>query len=241
MNVFPLPSKSVEHQPAMGIPGFLRLHAGRRRGQLGNKGPVHEKGFLKSGRHGPGAAKMDILHAASLRQGHKMMVAYVHAAGKGDIAVTGQHLSMRAQIDGEHGRPQTGRQKHLYLHPSCGEPAPGLAQGIDHAAESVHNEPDVDAPLRRLAEGLGKGASRLVAFEYIGGKAYHVPGPAYGIQHGRIGLFAVFQKFQPVAAHHGPAGDGPSYAQCLPIPGEIDIFLRIQATIQHAIRGILPS
>ena len=178
---------------------------------------------------------------AAFRQRHQMMVAYVHASGKSHVAVAGQHLSVGTQIDGKHGRPQTWRKKHLHLHPSCGELAPGLAQGIDHAAEAVHNESDIDASFCGLSESLGKGPSRFVSFKYVGGKAYHMPGMPYSIQHGRICLFAVFQKLQSVAAHHGASGNGPSYTQSLPVFGESAILLRIQTTVQYAIRRILPS
>ena len=140
---------------------------------------------------------MHILHAA-FPQALDIVVGNVHAAGKTDV-VADQHLAVIAQIDAQIGGEELGRQEKRGSDAPRGELLPGFAPGVERA-DAVHQYAHVHAARGRRGQGFGKGRAHLAGIEDVGSQKNVVPCRRDGLKHGRIGLVAVAQRTERIAA-----------------------------------------
>ena len=196
---------AVQHHAAQTVPGH-DVAAGRQAALVelaGGKAPVQQKGPAQLVHDGALAAEMQILYATGMLA-EDVVVRDVHAAGKGRI-IADEQFAVVAQVQAEAGREKAGRQKAGQLAACLGDALPGFAQRIDGAAEAVHQQAHVHAAPGGMAQGLGKAFAHAAATEDVGGKEDLLAGPVDGVQHGRVGLVAVAQGQDAVAAAQGLA------------------------------------
>jgi hypothetical protein len=127
-----------------------------------------------------------------------MVVCDVHAAREGHV-IADKEFPVVAQVDHEIRREEPRGQK-------IGDPCAGLRDSSDRrsegieAPEAVKEDAHVHAALHGCGELLREAVSHLSGVENIGEQVDVILRPADGLQHGRIGLVAVDEGLDAVAA-----------------------------------------
>ncbi len=181
---------------ASGLAGARR----QRRIFAGAEAPVEQKGAPQMVDNGPQTAKVHVLHAA-FPTALQVVVGNVHAAGKACV-VTDQDFAVIAQVDAQIEREELGRQKQRRLDALGRKLFPGFAPGIERA-DAVHQHAHIHAARGRGGQGLNKGRACLPGIKDVGDQKNMVARLRNGVQHGRVGLVAVAQGAERIAAAQG--------------------------------------